>query len=107
MRLWGIITMTSINAGDYGGHIQQLKMINQMTANNPKSSKTFLKIMKRAITMSIKPMRSTGITGQSSSRGTWVIPNIYLQLTRLVSKKGETCATMSRVEQLLGAQLQS
>lgn len=31
------------------------------------------------ITMSINPMRSTGMTGQSSNRGTCVIPKTYLR----------------------------
>lgn len=36
-------------------------------------------------TISIKPMRSTGMTGQSSRRGMCVIPNIYLKLTRVIT----------------------
>jgi len=42
--------------------------------------------LNQVITVSIKPMCSTGITGQSSKRGTCVIPNTYLKIT--VSLKG-------------------
>ena len=45
-----------------------------------------MKTINPAFTMSIKPMRSTGITGQSSKRGTCVTPNTYLMITELVSR---------------------
>lgn len=35
--------------------------------------------------MSMKPMRSTGMTGQSSSLGIWVSPNTYLQMQCIVN----------------------
>lgn len=34
--------------------------------------------------MSMKPMCSTGMTGQSSSLGIWVSPNTYLQMQNKV-----------------------
>jgi hypothetical protein len=34
----------------------------------------------KAVTMSMKPMCSTGMTGQSSNLGIWVSPNTYLQV---------------------------
>lgn len=40
----------------------------------------------KAVTMSMKPMRSTGITGQSSSLGICVSPNMYLQMHNTVYK---------------------
>jgi len=40
----------------------------------------------KADTMSMKPMRSTGMTGQSSSLGIWVSPNMYLQIQNTVYK---------------------
>ena len=49
-----------------------------------------MKTINPAFTMSIKPMRSTGITGQSSKRGTCVIPNTYLKLRKLLSRE-KTC----------------
>jgi hypothetical protein len=38
--------------------------------------------------MSVKPMCSTGMTGQSSSLGIWVIPKTYLQLPNANSSRG-------------------
>lgn len=40
-------------------------------------------------TMSMKPMRSTGMTGQSSSLGMWVSPNTYLQMQNFSCKDHE------------------
>jgi len=52
--------------------------------------------MNQVITVSIKPMCSTGMTGQSSKRGTCVIPNTYLKI--IVSLKGKKFENKSRVE---------
>jgi hypothetical protein len=41
--------------------------------------------------MSMKPMRSTGMTGQSSSLGIWVSPNMYLQIQNTVYKIFARC----------------
>lgn len=40
-------------------------------------------------TIRIKPMRSTGMTGQSSSRGICVIPNTYLQFKTVTYQQAE------------------
>ncbi len=44
---------------------------------------------KKPTGMSVKPAYSTGITGQSSGRGTWVTPNVC-QTTRSVFSIGRS-----------------
>ena len=41
---------------------------------------------------SLKPIGCTGMTGQSSGRTTWLVPNVY-QSTTSVSTSERSCAT--------------
>lgn len=64
-----------------GCHYKQQKT-NQIMSINSDAQRKKQEILNayEQNTMSVKPMRSTGITGQSSSRGMCVIPNTYLYL---------------------------
>lgn len=50
-------------------------------------------------TMSIKPMRSTGMTGQSSSRGMCVTPNTYLHSFDNTDQNNSTRSTIATLKE--------